>query len=133
MNKLLFALLLGGIVSLSACEKKEERILPKVGSTAQINVQEQSRVEHEEFTKQTQKELDELGLKLSELRKKAVVATGKAKEKLDQQVAALEQEQKIVQEKLVRLKSEIGEKWKELKDGVTRSIDQFRQSVKNAI
>lgn len=132
MNKLLLVLMLGGVAG-SGCEKKEERILPKVDSVNQIEAGEQSRIEREEFIRQAQKEIDDLGVKLDEIRKKAVEATGAVKNKLDQKIVALEQEQKNVEEKLVNLKAEAGEKWKELKAGVTAAIEKLRQSVQDEI
>jgi len=134
MNKLLPALLLGlMLATTSACEKKEERILPKVGATDQTDATEKSSSDREAFIQQAQKEIDELGDKLANIRKKALAATGTAKDKLDQQVLALEQEQKNVAEKLANLKSEVGEKWRDLKAGVTAAIEQLKKSVQNAI
>lgn len=133
MNKLLLALLLGVMLSTSACEKKEERILPKIGSTDQIDAAEKSMFEREAFISQAQNEMDELGVKLADIRKKAVDATGSVKEKMKMQVLALEQEQRNAEEKLANLRSVMGEKWKELKAGVTSAVEQFKQSVKNAI
>ena len=133
MNKLLPILLLGMLLSISACEKKEERILPKVATTTQNNVADQARIEREAFVSKAQNEFDELGVKLAEIRKKAVDASGNAREKLSRQVWALEQEQKSVEENLANMKSAIGESWKECKDGVTASIEKFKQSVKSAM
>jgi len=133
MNKFLPVLLLGLMLATSACEKKEERILPKVGSTEQADAVEKSGSDRAAFIQQAQKELDELGIKLGDIRKKAVAATGTAKDKLDQQLLALEQERRNVEEKLANLKSEVGEKWKDLKAGVTAAIEQLKQSVQNAI
>lgn len=133
MNKLLPVLLLGLMLAAAACEKKEERILPKVGSTDQTDAIEKSSSERVAFVQQAQKEIDEVGDKLADIRKKEVAATGTAKDKLDQQVLALEQEQKNVAEKLANLKSEVGEKWKDLKAGVTAAIEQLKKSVQNAI
>ena len=133
MNKLLLVLMLGVMLAGSGCEKKEERILPKVDSEKQIEAGEQSRIEREEFIRQAQKEIDDLGVKLDDIRKKAVEATGAVKNKLDQKIVALEQEQKNVEEKLANLKAEAGEKWKELKAGVTAATGKFRQSVQDAM
>jgi len=133
MNKFLSVLLLGMLLSTSACEKKEERILPKVESATQTSAAEQARIEREAFISKAQNEVDELGVKLAEIRKKAVDASGNAKEKLNQQILGLEQEKKGVEEKLTEMKSAVGEKWKEFQAGVTAAIEQFKQSVKNAI
>jgi len=136
MNKLVLVLMLGGmLLSTSACEKKEERILPKVDSAARvdIDVAEQSRLEREAFINQAQNEIDELGVRLADFRKKAAEASGKAREKLDQQVLAMEHDQKDVEEKLAILRLAIGEQWKELRGGVSSAIEQFKQSVDKAI
>lgn len=131
MNKLLTMLIFGLVLAVSACEKKEERMLPKVGTSEKVDVAvaEQVRVERDAFINQAQKQLDELAEKLADLKKKAVTATGKAKDKLNQQVLVLEQEQKNVEENLANLKSALGEKWKDFKSGVTGSIEQFKQAV----
>lgn len=134
MNKLLLVLLSVLLVFTAACEKKkEEQILPKVDSVAPGEVGEQAKLERETYIREAQKELDELAVSLAEIRKKAVVAKGNAREKLDQQIQALEQEQKDVAGKLLNLKSAIGEKWQELKSDFATSFAKFKQSVKNAI
>jgi predicted nucleic acid-binding Zn-ribbon protein len=130
---LLLPFLLGLILTISACDKRDERILPKLGSADQVDVKGKSALEREEFIRQAQQEVDELRVKLSDIKARAIAATGQAKAKLDQQVLALEQEQRVVEEKLANLKTEIGEKWKELKTGVTAAIEQFKQSLKNSI
>lgn len=138
MNKLLAVLVFGLALAGSACEKKEERILPKVGLSGKVDAgqvagAEQYRIEREAFVSQAQKELDELVAKLADVRKKAVNASGKAKEKLNRQVLALEQEQKNVEEKLANLKSALDEKWTDLKSGVTNAIEQFKQAIQKEI
>lgn len=134
MNKLLTVLMIGLMLAGTACEKKEERILPKVGSAEQVDASqvaasEQARIEREAFISQAQAQIDELGKKLADVRQKAVTATGKAKEKLNQQVLVLEKEQRNVEENLANLKSALGETWKDFKSGVTSAIEQFKQAV----
>jgi len=134
MNQLLLVPLLSGLLlTISACDKKDEGILPKLNSVDRVDVKEKSALEREEFIRQAQQEIDEMHIKLSYIRARAVAATGQAKEKLDRQVLLLEQEQKVVEEKLSNMKAEIGEKWKDLKTGVTAAIEQFKQSLKNSI
>lgn len=130
---LLLPFLLGLLLTTAACDKKDERILPKLDSVDQVDVKGKSAIEREEFIRQAQQEVDELRVKLSDIKARAIAATGQAKAKLDQQILALEQEQKNVEERLTNMKAEIGEKWKELKTGVTAAIEQFKQSLKNAI
>jgi hypothetical protein len=65
MNILLPVLMLGLLLATTACEKKEERILPKVGSTDQTEVLEKSATECVAFIQQAQNEIDELGIKLA--------------------------------------------------------------------
>lgn len=132
MHRLLVVLLLGLMVAFTACEKKDESVLPKVDAADQMDAGEQSRLDREAFISQAQNEIDELDARVADIRKKAMDATGKAKEKLTQQISALEQEQKNVEERLSALRMEIGEKWKEMKAGVSAAIEQLRQSVKSA-
>ena len=115
MNKLLAVLLLGILLSISACEKKEERILPKVATTTQNTVTDQATIEREAFISKAQNEFDELGVKLAEIGKKAVDASGNAREKFNRQVLPLVQEQKSVEEKLANMKPAIGEAGKNLR------------------
>lgn len=79
MNKLFLVIQLGLMLATQACEKKEERILPKVGSMARIDAGEQSGSEREKFIRQTQREMDELAIKLLDIRQKAQGVTGRAR------------------------------------------------------
>lgn len=134
MHKLLLVIAVGLTLSMIACEnKKDEGILPKVDATAQAEGANQSSSERDTFVKQVQQEIDKQAAELAGIRKRAAAATGKAKENLDQQIKRIEQEQKVLEEKLAALKASIGEKWKELKADVNAAVDKFRQSVKNAM
>lgn len=130
---LLLPLLLGLLLTTAACDKKDERILPKMDAVDQVDVKGKSEMERQEFIRQAQQEVDELRVKLSDIKARAIAATGQARVKLEQQILALEQEQKDVEERLASMKAEIGERWKDLKTGVTAAIEQFKQSLKNAI
>lgn len=132
MNKLLLALLIGMLLGSSACEKKEEGTLPKVDSAMQAGDGDQYMTERDEFVRKAQKELDELGVKLAGLERIAADATGSAQERLDQKIVALQDEQKIVEEKLANLKSAAGEKWKELKAAVTEGIDKLKAAMQSS-
>jgi hypothetical protein len=134
MNKWLMALVLGLVVAATACERhNEERNLPKVDSAVQVNEGDKSGSERDEFVREAQREIDELAAKMAGIRNRTLAATGQAKETFEQQLAELEQEQKIVEAKLASLKSAIGDKWKELKADVTAAIGKFKQSLKNAL
>jgi cation transport regulator ChaC len=134
MHNLWLALVMGLMLSFTACEKKkEEGILPKVDSASQIETGKPSSIERDAFIRQVQQEIDKQAAELADIRNKAAVATGQAKDKLEQQLKKLEQEKKIVDEKLAGLKASVGEKWKELKADVVSAIDKFRQSVKSAM
>lgn len=130
---LLVLVLLGLLLTTSGCDKRDESVLPTIDSAGQLDAKEKSAVERDEFIRQAQIEFDELAAKLADLKKKAVAATGKARTELEQQVLALEQKQRVAEEKLASMKAQIGEKWKELKSEVTEAIKQFKQSLKNAI
>lgn len=135
MHRLLLSVLLGLMLFSSACENKEERMLPGTEAIAPVyksDTRQMATSEQNEFVDKMQQQIDELSLKLADLKKKAVSESGKAREKLDRQISALEREQKNIEAKLADLKSAIGEKWKELKSGVTDAIESLKKSVKNA-
>ncbi len=122
------------LVTASACERqKEERGLPRVDFAAQADQGNQRDWERDRFASEVQREVDELAARIEELRGKALSATGKAREKIEQQIAALEQEQNDLEEKLTAMKAAMGDKWKEFKEDIAAAISKFRQSVKNAM
>ncbi len=90
---------------------------------------DKARQERDEFTAEVRKELDYLNVEIAELRKKAQEATRESKSNLDKEVRNLEQKQKLAERKFAELKSATGEKWRELKDGVSRTVNQLKQSV----
>lgn len=135
MNRSLMLLILGMTLILSACEKKEEAAPPVTSAedvqkeAAEITAAkaDQEMLARNEFVAKTQQELDELNVKLVELKDKAKVLTGEAKAKIDQQVQNLEQEQKTAAQKLDELKAATGEKWNELKAGVSATIERTKK------
>lgn len=129
MNRLLPLLMLGLLFAITACEQKEERNIPRVESADQADAALQSRLEREAFISQAQNEIDTLDVRVAEIRKKAMEATGAARAKLTQHISELEQKHKNVEEKLAGLRMEIDEKWKVMKVEVTAAIEQFRKAV----
>jgi TolA-binding protein len=138
MNRLLLAFLLGSLLAVSACSKKEESRPPSKVSAEDVKKETKEAIgtamdyakqERDGFASKAQKDLDELNLKIEELKKKAQEATGEAKAKLDEQIKRLQQEQKAAAEKLDELKSATGEAWKDLKAGVQAAIDHLKQSA----
>jgi Skp family chaperone for outer membrane proteins len=139
MKNLLLPVLLGLALNVSAAEKREEGVPPKTGSAdvrkeageAIDAATAKARQERDEFVGKAQKELAELKKKMAELRKKAKKLSGEAKAKLDRQIQNLEPELKAAEQKLADLKSATGEKWEELKSGVSRAIDRLKQAMQN--
>lgn len=137
MKRLLLPVLLGLAFTVSAAEKREEGVPPKTGSAdvrketgeAVDAMTAKARQERDEFVAKAQKEMAELNKKMAELRKKAKKLSGEAKARLDQQIRNLEPELKAAEQKLADLKSATGEKWEELKAGVSGAIDRLKQSV----
>lgn len=137
MKGLLLPVLLGLALNVSAAEKREEGAPPGTGSTdvrkeageAIDAATTKARQERDEFVDKAQKEMAELNKKMAELRKKAKKLSGEAKAKLDRQIQNLEPELKAAEQKLADLKSATGEKWKELKAGVSGAIDRLKQSM----
>ena len=138
MKYLLLPVLLGLVLNVSAAEKREEGVPPKANS-ADVRKEAgetvdaataKARQERDEFVVKAKKELAELNKKMSELKNKAKKLSGEGKAKLDRQIQDLEPELKAAEQKLADLKSATGEKWEELKAGVSGAIDRLKQSMK---
>ena len=139
MNRFLLVLLaalLGLVLAISACEKKEEKAPPKV-SSEDVKKEAKEAVgaaveyvnqERDEFVNKAQKDMDAINVRIEELKKKAQDATGEAKVKLEQQIESLEQRRQAAEEKLDALKSATGEAWKDLKADVEAAIHHLKQS-----
>jgi capsule polysaccharide export protein KpsE/RkpR len=136
MKRLLLPMLLGLALTVSAAEKMEEGapgkapadIWKETGEAVDA-VAAKARQERDEFVDKAQKEMAELNKKMAELRMKAKELGGEGKAKLDRQIRNLEPELKAAEQKLADLKSVTGEKWKELKAGVSGAIDRLKQSL----
>jgi Skp family chaperone for outer membrane proteins len=137
MKRLLLSILMGSALAVSAAEKKEESAPPKVDPAdvrketreAVDAVTAKVRQERDEFVGKAQKEIAELNKKMAELRKEAEKLGGEAKARLDRQIRNLEPELKAAEKKFADLKSATGEKWEELKVGVSGAIDRLKQSM----
>ena len=140
MKRLLLPVLLGLALTVSAAEKREEGAPTKTGSTdvrketgeAVDAMTAKARQERDEFVAKAQKEMAELKKNMAALNKKAKKLSGEAKANLDQQVKNLEPELKAAEQKLADLKSATGEKWAELKSGVSSAIDRLKQTMQKA-
>lgn len=137
MNRLLMPVLLGLSLTLPTCGKKEENVPPptssegvqKKAAEATGAKKDQAQQARNEFVGKAQKEMDELNNKMAELKNKAQTLTGAAKDKLDQQIQSLERERKAAEQKLAELQSATGEKWNELKAGVSDAVEHLKQSI----
>lgn len=137
MLRLLIPVLIGLSVLFSGCEKKEEFVTPKTnGESAKQeaapgtqSAQEQAKQVRDEFVAKMQQEMEELNVKLTELRTKAQAMSGQAREQVEQQIKNLEQEQKEATAKFESLKSATAEKWEELKAGAADALDRFKKSM----
>ncbi len=140
MKRLLLPVLLGLAFTVSAAEKKAEGAPPKTGSAdvrketgeAVDAMTAKARQERDEFVGKAQKEMAELKKNMAALKKKAKTLSGEGKANLDLQVQNLEQELKVTEQKLADLKTATGEKWAELKAGVSSAIDRLKQTMQKA-
>lgn len=138
---LMFVLVgLSAILFFSGCEKKEEFVKPKTAgeSAKQARVpdsqstQEQAKQMRDEFVAKMQQEMDELNMKLAELRAKAQSLSGQAREEIEAQIKRLEQEQKEAAVKFDALKAATVETWNELKSGAAEALERFKRSIEKA-
>jgi TolA-binding protein len=137
MNRLLLAVFFGLMIASSSWGSSTE---PLSSQTSPSNSQkpaqgttgtsaEKLKKEREAFIRKSQDELGDLNRHIAELRRMARKKTGEARITINQEIRLLEDDRKAAEQKLARLRVEIGEKWDELKSEVTDAIEQLKKSV----
>jgi sporulation protein YlmC with PRC-barrel domain len=89
-------------------------------------------VRHEQFLAKAEQDIAKAKEKLAEIQKRAAAATGEAKTKLDQQMVVLQQDLKVVEDKMIALKKASAGKWKEFEADVSRAVARLRLSIDKA-
>ena len=138
MKRLMIPILLAAVLTVPACGKKDESTMPKTDAgeiKTQVNeavntLADKARTERGEFVNKSQIDIDNLNKQMLELKQKAEKATGEAKAKMDQRLQSLEQDNKALEEKFDDLKASTGEKWRELKAGVSDAIKSLKELIK---
>jgi len=123
--------------ALGACDKKKDIDLPKMGSgdvsreagELKDALASTAAKEREEFMARMDQERAELIVQIEALKKRAAEVKGTAKADLEAQLAKLEDEQKVVDQTLVEMRSAIGEKWDALKVALNESFERLRRSL----
>ncbi len=133
MNRLRTLVLVGVVIGLAACNKKDEYTLPKTGTgEAEIKgpaATSANNLEREHFLSSAQQEVAELGAKIETLRKQA---QQRATAELQPKILALDQEMKNLQTKLTELKATTTDQWKTIKVDVESAIDHLRNAIDKA-
>lgn len=141
MNRLLLWLIvLGLVLGISACDKREGIPLPRIGAgevkqqarEAAGAVENAAKKEKDQFVAAVENDVQETKAKISDRKSKITNATGKAKTVMERQITALEEELRVAEQKLTDLKSATVEKWKDLQRGMSTAIDHLKQSVQKA-
>lgn len=135
MNRLRMLVMVGVVIGLAACDKKDEHMLPRAGAgeaaeeaktpAAAMNMDAHER---EQFLFRAQQEVAELGIRIETLRKQAQLATGE----LQPKILALDQEMKNLQAKLAELKATATGAWTDIKTDVESATGHLRDAVDKA-
>jgi hypothetical protein len=86
----------------------------------------------QEFVSKTNEELAALDKEIEDLKAKARVATAETQKKVNEQIANIERERKLLADKLDEVAKSSGNAWRELKGGAQSAWSQLKNSVKKA-
>lgn len=95
-------------------------------------VADYSKEQKEEFQKDMEAKLSDLGAEISQLKSTVSETSGEAKKDLNEKIAALEAKQSEVKKDLAKLKKSSGKAWSEMKTGVSKAWDALSDSYKKA-
>jgi peptidoglycan hydrolase CwlO-like protein len=115
----------------AACDKikppQPELQAPPAASDAAV----EKAGEQKTFAQGAQKELDEIGAAIDELRTKVNAANATTKAKLNEELEKLEADFKEAQARLTDLKSATAGPWEQLKETFGKSLEKLRNSMAN--
>jgi hypothetical protein len=134
--RLLGGTLLGATLFALGCGSDQP---PAAGGTAGSDVTQQAeqgldsstrlaQQEKNDFVRATQQEMDEIKTDLDALKQKADSAQGAAKDKLDDQVRALEEKWNAADAKLAALRAEGVDTWADMKQQVLAALTDLKAS-----
>jgi chromosome segregation ATPase len=108
-----------------------DQVQHKARETADAAAQ-YARQQRDEYVRKAQQELDDLHAKIEALRAQAAQAGADARDRLDQQVAALQEQWNRSRDRLDKLKHASGEAWQEVKTGVGNALEELKKSYEKA-
>ncbi len=86
----------------------------------------------EAFVSKTNEELAALDQEIEELKVKARVATAETQKKVNEQIAQIDRERKLMAERLDAVAKSTGNAWKQLRGGAQSAWGELKNSVKKA-
>jgi hypothetical protein len=93
---------------------------------------EYTKEQKEEVQVKLQNSLDEISLKIKNLKEKASVQSGETKKSFESQVHKLEVKREQAEKKLLKLKLSTGKAWNEIKLGVSSALSKLADSYEKA-
>ena len=140
MKRLSMPTLLALCLGIVACGNNDKSNLPVTehaevtSSKNTTSLADEVQLEHDDFVKKSQLEIEALNKDMAELKKKLEKKSGETKVKLDEQFKKLEQQSKALEQRLAELKAELKtetkEQWQVLKEGVAVAISTLKKSIK---
>ena len=130
--KVLNILIVVGLVgSVVYATDKAQVVKQKASETVQA-ASDYTKEQKEEIQKSTEDKLNTISAEISDLKKDAKNATGKAKEEIDQELKYLERKQASLKKDLQRWKESSGKAWDEMKSGMSAAVDRLGESYQRA-
>jgi TolA-binding protein len=101
---------------------------PRTGAAPGAADSRPSSAERDEVVVHVQKAMEELSAAVEELGKRAEKASGEARDRFEQQLRSLREDQKKLEGKLQELKAITARQWKQLQEEIERTLEQIRPS-----
>jgi peptidoglycan hydrolase CwlO-like protein len=120
------------LTSILACgESEKAKALRKEGAEAGAAAKDYLKEKKDEFVAASEKELNQLGKEVDELRQKLATATADAREALKRKLDELEPKEAEAKKKLAELQAAAADRWEDLKTGTSNAIAEFKKAFKN--
>lgn len=131
MSLLKFLIATSLVVSVVYATEKGQAVKKKASETIEA-ASEYTKEQKEDIQRGLDRNLNAISDEINELKRDAKKSSGKAKDQMNEQIAALEVKRLSVQNDVARLKKSSGKAWDELKAGTSAALDKLSESYGKA-
>ena len=119
------------LLSTAAQAASTDKIQEKASETAQATG-DWAHQTKEDFKKQMQKNLDELQVQISEMKKEASHQTGRAKTEINRQIATLQGQRDDLQKRVKKTGNSSDRAWEKVKSGLGAAMEDLKKGFAQA-